>query len=112
MFKCGYGADAGNLGGIEIAKPDVVFYLSHKQPSDSPEKTDPPQPAGFPAFSGILKITDGSIRTIKPDRSEQIVVKDLDLFLDISDIEKPIAYRVFLTSGDTVGRSYLAGQLS
>ena len=105
-------ADAGNLGGIEIVKPDVVFYLPDKQPSDSPEKMGPPQPPGLPAFSGILKITDGSIRTIKPDRSEQVVVKDLDLFLDISDIEKPIAYRVFLTSGDTVGRFSGEGTLT
>ncbi|MGD2038569.1 MAG: AsmA-like C-terminal region-containing protein, partial [Desulfobacterales bacterium] len=35
--------------------------------------------------------------------NEKTVIKDLDLYLDISDIEKPIAYRVFLTSGDTVG---------
>ena len=45
---------------------------------------------------------------MKPDQSEQVVVKDLDLFVDISDIQQPIAYRVFLTSGDTVGR--LAGE--
>jgi hypothetical protein len=96
-------ADTGNLGAIEVVKPQVVFYLPDKQPSDVSEKTAPPQSGVFPAFSGILKITDGSIRTVNPAGSEKTVVKDLDLYLDISDIEKPIAYQVFLTSGDTVG---------
>ena len=96
--------NASNLGGVEVVKPQVVFYLTDKRQSDSSEKIESPQPAGLPAFSGILKITDGSILTVKPDRSEHVVVKDLDLFLDISDIEQPIAYRVFLTSGDTIGR--------
>jgi hypothetical protein len=96
-------ADTGNLGGVEVVKPQVVFYLSDKQQSDLSEKTESPQSGGLPAFSGILKITDGSIRTVNPAGSEKTVVKDLDLFLDISDIEKPIAYRVFLTSGDSVG---------
>ena len=96
-------ADTGNLGGVEVVKPQVVFYLSDKQQSDASEKTEYPQSGRLPAFSGILKISDGSIRTVNPAGSEKTVVKDLDLFLDISDIEKPIAYRVFLTSGDSVG---------
>jgi hypothetical protein len=96
-------ADSGNLGGVEVVKPQVVFYLSHKQPSDLSAKPESPLSGGFPAFSGILKISDGSILTVSPAGSQKIVVKDLDLYLDISDIEKPIAYRVFLTSGDTVG---------
>ena len=96
-------ADTGNLGGIEVVKPQVVLYLPHKQPSDLSDKSESSQSGGLPAFSGILKITDGSIRTVNTAGSEKTVVKDLDLFLDISDIEKPIAYQVFLTSGDTVG---------
>ena len=96
-------ADTGNLGGIEVVKPQVVFYLPDKQPSDVSEKTAPPQSGVFPAFSGLLKITDGAIHTVDTAGSEKTVVKDLDLFLDISDIEKPIAYQVFLTAGDTVG---------
>ena len=100
--------NSGSLGGIEVVKPQVFFYLSDKTPSDSSQKIESPQRAGLPAFSGILKITDGSILTVKPDQSQQVVVKDLDLFVDISDIQQPIAYRVFLTSGDTVGR--LAGE--
>ncbi len=92
-----------NLGGIEVVKPDVVFYLSDKQQADLSEKTESPQSGQLPGFSGILKITDGMIRTVKPDGSEQIAVKDLDLFLDVSDIKKPITYRVLLTSGDSVG---------
>ncbi|MEE4265870.1 MAG: hypothetical protein V2I56_24490, partial [Desulfobacteraceae bacterium] len=96
-------ADTGNLGGVEVVKPQVVFYLSHKQPSDLSAKSESPQSGSFPAFSGILKISDGSIRTVNPAGSEKTVVQDLDLYLDISDIEKPIAYRLFLTSGDTVG---------
>jgi len=96
-------ADTGNLGGIEVVKPQVVFYLPHKQPSDLSDKTKSHQSDGLPAFSGILKITDGSIRTVNTAGSAKTVVKDLDLFLDISGIEKPIAYQVFLTSGDSVG---------
>ncbi|MGD2037419.1 MAG: hypothetical protein PVH28_06005, partial [Desulfobacterales bacterium] len=96
-------ADSGNLGGIEVVKPQVVFYLSHKQPSDLSDKSKPSPSGGFPAFSGILKISDGSVRAVNPAGNEKTVIKDLDLYLDISDIEKPIAYRVFLTSGDTVG---------
>jgi hypothetical protein len=96
--------NAGNLGGVEVVKPQVAFYLTDKKQSDSSEETASPQSVGLPAFSGILKITDGSILAVKPDQSEQVVVKDLDLFVDISDIQQPIAYRVFLTSGDTVGR--------
>ena len=100
--------DTGSLGGVEVIKPRVTFYLSDATPSDSSRKIESTQQAGLPAFSGILKITDGAIVTVKPDQSEQVVVKDLDLFVDISDIQQPIAYRVFLTSGDTVGR--LAGE--
>ena len=100
--------NSGSLGGVEVVKPQLLFYLSDKTPSDSSQKTESPQRAGLPAFSGILKITDGSILTVKPDQSQQVVVKDLDIFVDISDIQQPIAYRVFLTSGDTVGR--LAGE--
>ena len=95
--------DAGNLGGVEVVKPQVVFYLPDKQPSDVSDTTESPQSGGLPAFSGILKITDGSIRTVNPGGGEKVVVKDLDLYLDISDIEKPIIYQVFLMSGDTVG---------
>jgi hypothetical protein len=96
--------NAGNLGGFEVVKPQVVIYLSDKKQSDSSQKIEAPQRGGIPAFSGILKVTDGSILTVKPDQSEQVVVKDLDLFVDISDVQQPIAYRVFLTSGDAVGR--------
>jgi hypothetical protein len=105
-------ADAGNLGGIEVVKPQVVFYLPDKQPSDVSEKTEAPRSGGLPAFSGILKIADGSIRTVYPAGTEKTVVKDLDLYLDISDIEKPIAYQVFLTSGDTVGTLSGEGSLT
>ncbi|MEJ2730500.1 MAG: AsmA-like C-terminal region-containing protein [Deltaproteobacteria bacterium] len=96
-------ADTGNLGGIEVVKPQVLFYLAHKQSSDLSDKSESHPSGGFPAFSGILKISDGSIRTVNPSGSEKTVAKGLDLYLDISDIKKPIAYRVFLTSGDTVG---------
>jgi hypothetical protein len=95
--------DSGNLGGVEVVKPQVVFYLPDKQPSDLSDKSESRPSGRFPAFSGMLKISDGSIRTINPAGGEKTVVKDLDLYLDISDIEKPIAYKVFLTSGDTVG---------
>ena len=95
--------DTGNLGGVEVVKPQVVFYLSDKPSSDVSDKTESTQSGGLPAFSGILKITDGSIRTATPAGAEKTVVKDLDLYLDISDIEKPISYQVFLMSGDTVG---------
>ena len=96
--------NARNLGGIEVVKPEVVFFLQDKPPSVKSDKVESSQAAGLPVFSGLLKITDGSIRTVKPDHSEKTVVQNLDLFLDISDIEKPIAYRVFLISGDNLGR--------
>jgi len=105
-------ADTGNLGGIEVVEPQVVFYLPEKQPSDVSEKGPHPQSGVFPAFSGLLKITDGTIRTVNTAGSEKTVVKDLDLFLDISDIEKPITYQVFLTSGDTVGTLSGEGNLT
>lgn len=95
--------DTGNLGGIEVVEPRVIFYLSDKESSDVSEKTKSPPSGRLPAFSGILKISDGSIRTLNPAGSEKTVVKDLDLYLDISDIEKPIAYKVFGTSGDGIG---------
>lgn len=104
--------NAGDLGGVEVVKPQVVFYLTDKKQSDSSEKIESSQPAALPAFSGILKITDGSIQTVKPDRSGHVVVKDLDLFLDISNIQQPIAYRVFMTSGDSVGRFAGEGTLT
>ena len=105
-------ADAGNLGGVEIIQPQVVFYLSERPQPGASEKTTAPRSARLPAFSGILKITDGSIRTVSPSGSEKTVVKDLDLLLDISDITKPIAYRIFLTSGDAVGRFSGEGTLT
>lgn len=96
--------NARNLGGFEIIRPDVIFYLSDKQQSALSKKGKSPGDAGLPAFAGILKITDGSIRTVNLTGKEKTVIKDLDLFLDVSDIEKPITYRVLLTSGDTIGR--------
>ena len=105
-------ANAHNLGGIEIVEPEVVFFLKdqlRKKPSD---RVGSSQPGGLPVFSGLLKITDGSIRTVKPDHSEKLVAQNLDLFLDMSDIAKPITYRVFLTSGDNLGRFAGEGTLS
>ena len=96
-------ADTGNLGGVEVVKPQVVFYLSDKPSSDVSKKAESAPSSGIPPFSGIFKISDGSIHTVNPQGGEKAVVKDLDLYLDISDIEKPITYKVFLTSGDTVG---------
>ena len=96
-------ADMGNLGGVEVVKPQVVFYISDKQSADVSHKTESLPSFGLPAFSGILKIADGSIHTVNPAGGEKTVVKDLDLYLDISDIEKPITYQAFMISGDTVG---------
>ncbi|MGD9219251.1 MAG: AsmA-like C-terminal region-containing protein [Desulfobacterales bacterium] len=100
--------NASNLGGIEIIRPQVLFYISDEQRPKASKKGAPSQSAGLPAVAGILKITDGIIRTANLKGEEKTVVKDLDLFLDISDIEKPIIYRVFLTSGDAVG--HFAGE--
>ena len=97
-------ANASNLGGIEIIRLQLLFYLSDKQPSAPSKKDASTQAAGLPALAGILKITDGAIRTANLKGVEKTVVKDLDLFLDITDIEKPITYRVLLTAGDAVGR--------
>jgi hypothetical protein len=105
-------ADTGNLGGIEVVKPQVVFYLAHKQPSELSDKSKSSASGGFPAFSGILKISDGAIHTVNSAGGKKTVVKDLDLYLDISDIEKPIAYRVLLKSGDAVGSLSGEGTLS
>ena len=96
-------ADAGNLGGIDIDRPNVVFYLTDKPAADVSDKSESSPSGGLPAFSGIFKISDGSIHTVNATGSEKAVVKDLDLYLDISDIQKPIAYQIFLTSGDTAG---------
>jgi hypothetical protein len=101
-------ANPRNLGGIEVVEPEMIFFLQDKPREEPSDKTESSQGAKRPVFSGVLKITDGSIRTVKPDRSEKTVVQDLDLFIDISDIEKPISYRFFLTAGDKLGR--LAGE--
>jgi hypothetical protein len=97
-------ANPRNLGGIEVVEPELVFFLQDKPRREPSDKVESSQAAGLPFFSGLLKITDGSIHTVKPDHGEKTVVQDLDLLLDISDIEKPIACRVFLISGDRLGR--------
>jgi len=104
--------NARNLGGIEVVEPQVVFFLSDKSPGAKSDAAGSPPAAGLPLLSGLLKITDGSIRTVKPDQSQKTVAQNLDLFLDISDIEKPIAYRVFLVSGDKLGRFAGEGTLT
>ncbi|MGD9083462.1 MAG: AsmA-like C-terminal region-containing protein [Desulfobacterales bacterium] len=104
--------NARNLGGVEIIRPQVLFYISDRQPPEVSKKAEPSQAAGLPAIAGILKITDGSIRTVDLSGKEKTVVKDLDLFLDVSDIEKPITYRVLLTSGDSIGRFAGEGTLT
>jgi hypothetical protein len=96
--------DPGNLGAVELLKPDVLFYLSDKKQPETPQANGPVTSVGLPAFAGILKITDGSIRTLKANRDPKTVVKDLDLYLNISDLKEPIDYRLFMTSGDTTGR--------
>ncbi|MGD8723921.1 MAG: DUF748 domain-containing protein, partial [Desulfobacterales bacterium] len=101
-------ANARNLGGVEIIRPQVLFYISDRQRTEAPKKAEPSRAAGLPAIAGILKITDGTIRTVDLNGKEKTVVKDIDLFLDVSDIAKPITYRVLLTSGDSIGR--LAGE--
>ncbi|MBW2433525.1 MAG: DUF748 domain-containing protein [Deltaproteobacteria bacterium] len=97
-------ANARNLGGIEVIRPQVLLYISDRQQTEVSKKAEPSQAAGLPAIAGVLKITDGTIRTVDLNGKEKTVVKDLDLFVDISDIKKPIAYRVLLTSGDALGR--------
>ena len=97
-------ADPGNLGAVEVLKPDVLFYLSDQKQPESPKGNEPSTTSGLPAFAGMLKITDGSIRTVKASQNEKPVVKDLDLYLNISDLKEPIKYRLFMTSGDTTGR--------
>ena len=97
-------ADPGSLGAVELLKPDVLFYLSDKKQPKTPQENEPAATGGLPAFAGILKITDGAIRTQKANRDPKTVVKDLDLYLNISDLKAPINYRLFMTSGDTTGR--------
>jgi hypothetical protein len=97
-------ANPRNLGGIEVVEPEIVFFLQDKHRKEPSDRVASSQASGPPVFSGVLKITDGSIRAATPDRVEKTVVRDLDLFLDISDIQKPIVYRVFLISGDRLGR--------
>ena len=104
--------DPGNLGAVELLKPDVLFYLSDKKQSEKPKQKGPSTAAGFPAFAAILKITDGSIRTANASGDPKTVVKDLDLYLKISDLKEPIDYRLFMTSGDTTGRFSGEGTLT
>ena len=56
-------ADRGNLGGVEVVKPQVVFYLSDKQSADVSHKTDSPPSSGFPAFSGNFVPGPGDQKT-------------------------------------------------
>lgn len=105
-------ANPRNLGGIEVVEPEVVFFLRDKALKEPSHKAAFSQTAGLPVFSGLLKITDGSIRTVKPDHSEKMVVRDLDLFLDLADVAKPIAYRVFLLAGDKLGRLAAEGTMT
>jgi hypothetical protein len=105
-------ADPGNLGAVELLKPDVLFYLSDKKQPETPQENEPATTSRLPAFAGILKITDGSIRTVKAGRDPKTVVKDLDLYLNISDLKEPINYRLFMTSGDTTGRFAGEGTLT
>lgn len=104
--------NARNLGGIEIVRPQVLFYISDDQRPEASKKAEPSQAVGLPALAGMLKITDGTIRMVNLKGNEKTVVKDLDLFLDVSDINKPITYRVFLTAGDAVGRFAAEGTLT
>jgi hypothetical protein len=105
-------ADPGNLGAIELLKPDVLFYLSDKKQPETPKQDEPSTDRGLPAFAGIFKITDGSIRTVNAGRDPKPVVKDLDLYLNVSDLQEPIRYRLFMTSGDTTGRFSGEGTLT
>ena len=105
-------ANVQNLGGIEIIEPQVVFFLQDQPRKTSSDTVQSSQPSSLPIFCGLLKITDGSIRTAKADHSEKLVAQNLDLYLDISDIAKPIAYRVFLISGDKLGRFAGEGTLT
>ena len=100
--------NAHKLGGLEVIEPEVAFFLQDKPLKERSNKVESSQVAGLPVFSGLLKITDGSIRSVKADHSQKTVVQDLDLFLDMSNIEKPITYRVFLVSGDKLG--HFAGE--
>jgi hypothetical protein len=97
-----------NLGAIEVIQPEAVFFIQDRPRRAESDRVASSRATFLPAFSGVLKITDGSIRTVKPDQSEKTVVQDLDLFLDIADIAKPITYRIFLLAGDKLGR--LAGE--
>ncbi|MGD9045841.1 MAG: DUF748 domain-containing protein, partial [Desulfobacterales bacterium] len=105
-------ADPGNLGAIELLKPDVLFNITEKKQLEKPKTGQPSTKGGLPAFAGILKITDGTIRIVEADREPKTVVKDLDLYLNISDLKEPIRYRLFMTSGDTTGRFSAEGALT
>jgi hypothetical protein len=105
-------ADSSNLGAVEALKPDVLFYLSDQKQPETLKENEPTTTSGLPAFAGMLKITDGSIRMVKAGRDEKTVVKDLDLYLNISDLKEPINCRLFMTSGDTIGRFSGEGTLT
>ncbi|MEJ2169085.1 MAG: hypothetical protein P8X90_26525, partial [Desulfobacterales bacterium] len=58
-------ANAHRLGGIEVIEPEVDFFLQDKPREERSDKLESFQATGLPVFSGLLKITDGSIRSVK-----------------------------------------------
>ena len=64
--------NARNMGGVEIIRPQLLFYISDKQQSETANDTRPRDAAALPAIAGVLKITDGTIRTVNIKGDEKI----------------------------------------
>lgn len=115
----------GDLGAVDIMDPAVVFYASAATPAKGSPKPSAAVPSAepksplptaqkpaLPAVYGTLTIANGSLSTGVENDLQRTVVKNINLNLDISSPEKPIAYRFSIESGDTSGRVSGEGTLT
>jgi hypothetical protein len=100
-----------NIGLVQITEPLVTVDLAVKttrpfdRSSKAPEQPHAPKTQKIPPVTGHLKIINGSLRTIHPEKGEKIVVKGLNADLVAQGLDQPIQYQLLMKSGDGTGHA-------
>jgi hypothetical protein len=109
-----------DVGETEIITPVVYFNLATQPadpatPSTAPPSQKPPPPAPakeWPSLMGQIKVTNGSLYTVKQNTAPKIIAQDINWVINTGSDEKPIAYRFLMKSGDGSGRMAGAGTIA
>ncbi|MBN2126435.1 MAG: DUF748 domain-containing protein, partial [Deltaproteobacteria bacterium] len=109
----GLALSGGNLGPVRVLEPVAVFGISGRPEPAAPRPEGGPgasRKGTVPGLFARVSVTGGSILT-HDGAGTRTVVRDLDLDLDASGLDRPLTYRFSALSGDKQGRASGEGKL-